>query len=87
MDFARRNGCVPCKRLEPHYKATAAKVDVPLYVVYLDEADEPLFNYATQNLNVLGTPTVIRFYDYDSPMHLEGRTAPVLIKEIENGTR
>lgn len=57
---------------------------IPLYVVHLDEADEALFNYATQKLNILGTPTVIRFNDAGA-QNLEGRTAPVLIKEITNG--
>lgn len=84
VDFARRNGCVPCRRLEPHYKAAAAKVDVPMYVVYLDEADVPLFNYATGHLKVLGTPTIIRFRWHGDTV-LEGRTAPVLIQEINNG--
>lgn len=85
VDFARRFGCVPCQRLEPHYKAAAnAPVleDIDFYKVMLDEVDPELLNYAMDVLNVRGTPTVIEFRNGERHADVTGRTAPLIIKEL-----
>lgn len=85
IDFARRHGCVPCQRLEPHYKAAAnAPVleDIDFYKVMLDEVEPELLDYAMDVLNVRGTPTVIEFRNGERHADIAGRTAPLLIKEL-----
>lgn len=81
LDFAQRNGCVPCKRLEPHYRAVAKNfADVRFAVVYLDEVDRDDFEELVTDFNVSATPTVVMF-GYKRT-ELKERTAPKLIDEI-----
>ena len=85
IDFARRTGCVPCQRLEPHYKAAASATaleGITFYKVMLDEADSDLLGHAMDVLNVRGTPTVIEFLDGERQRDISGRTAPLIIKEL-----
>lgn len=85
IDFARRFGCVPCQRLEPHYNMAAKSPvleDITFYKVMLDEVDSDLLDYAMDVLRVLGTPTVIEFRDGERHADIAGRTAPLLIKEL-----
>lgn len=81
VDFARRNGCVPCKRLEPHYKAAASKLqDVNFGVVHLDELSAEHFDLLVGEFNLSATPTVLLFAEQTK--ELKERTAPKLIEEI-----
>lgn len=83
--FARRHGCVPCQRLEPHYKAAASAPvleDIYFYKVMLDEVEPELLSYALDMLNVRGTPTVIEFRNSERYADISSRTAPLLIKEL-----
>lgn len=85
IDFARRHGCVPCQRLEPHYKAAAnAPVleDITFYKVMLDEVEPEFLDYVMDVLGILGTPTVIEFRNGERYRDISGRTAPLLIKEL-----
>lgn len=88
VDFARRNGCVPCMRLEPHLKAAAkspALEDISFFKVMLDEVDDDLLNYAMDQVGIQSTPTVME-YRYGSVYAVvKERTGPKLIKELANG--
>lgn len=85
IDFARRHGCVPCQRLEPHYKA-AAKAPVlegiNFYKVMLDEIDDEFFGYIMDRVGIKSTPTVLEYRYSNVYAEVEGRTAPLLIKEL-----
>lgn len=82
VDFAKRNGCVPCARLEPHYAAAAAVVPIPFYKVMLDEIDREFMDYVLDDIGIMSTPTVIE-YRYGRFFGLvTSRVAPKLIKEL-----
>lgn len=85
IDFARRNGCVPCQRLEPHFKAAASAPvleDIRFSKVMLDEVPSDLLDYCMNVLVIRGTPTVIEFRNGERYADITGRTAPVIIKEL-----
>lgn len=85
IDFARRHGCVPCARLEPHFKAAAnAPVleDITFYKVMLDEVDREFLDYVMDSIGILSTPTVLE-YRYGSVYDdVQARTTVALIKEL-----
>lgn len=85
IDFARRNGCIPCQRLEPHYKAAAnAPVleDIDFYKVMLDEVDREFLDYIMDKVGIKSTPTVLEYRNSNVYAEVKGRTAPLLIKEL-----
>jgi len=85
IDFARRNGCVPCQRLEPHYKAAAnAPVleDITFYKVMLDEVDGDFLDYIMDRVGIRSTPTVLEYRHNNVYGEVKGRTAPLIIKEL-----
>ena len=82
-DFARRNGCVPCQRLEPHLATAAGKVEgVKFAKVYMDECDSDFTDYIMDALGVMGTPTLMRYKYGEFAGIVTGRSAPLLIKEL-----
>ena len=84
VDFAQREGCVPCKRLAPHFEAAAGSLDhVNFAVVYLDELGEGDFASIVGEFGLMGTPTLILF-GRNFYKRLDARTAPLLIKEINS---
>lgn len=84
VDFAKRNGCVPCKRLEPHYNAAAKSLDeVDFAVVHLDELEQADFYHLMDEFGLRSTPTVV-YFDDTAVTVLEARTGPLLIKEINS---
>ena len=85
IDFARRNGCVPCQRLEPHYKAAANSTvleDINFYKVMLDEVDMEFFGYVMDKVGIRSTPTVLEYRSGSVYREVEGRTGPLLLKEL-----
>lgn len=85
VDFARRNGCIPCQRLEPHYRLAAEKMpDITFYKVMLDEIDKDFFEYIISTFGIKSTPTVVEFIDGDVMRHVSARTGPLIIKELSD---
>lgn len=85
IDFARRHGCVPCQRLEPHFNAAASAPvleDISFYKVMLDEIDTEFFDYIIESVGIKSTPTVLEYRYGSVYAMIEGRTAPLLIKEL-----
>lgn len=85
IDFARRYGCVPCQRLEPHYKAAAkatALEDIAFYKVMLDEVDGEFFDYIMESVGIKSTPTVLEYRHSNVFSEVKSRTAPLIIKEL-----
>lgn len=82
IDFARRHGCVPCARLEPHFTAAAPAVDANFYKVLLDEVDEDLLKFVIDVIGVKSTPTVLEYRSGSVHGEVKGRTAPQIIKEL-----
>lgn len=83
VNFARRNGCVPCQRLKPHYEAAAKVVPgTEFYSVMLDEVEDALLDYALDDLTIMSTPTVLLFVDGEVEGVVQSRTAPALITEL-----
>lgn len=84
IDFAKRNGCVPCARLKPHFEAAARSIDgVEFAVVYLDEMSQQHLFDVMENFGLRSTPTVF-YIDNRTVQVLEARTGPLLIKEISS---
>lgn len=82
-DFARRNGCVPCKRLEPHYEKAAENLsDIKFAKVLMDEVEPDFLDYIMDDLKIMGTPTVLHYTNGALNRGISGRTAPVIIKEL-----
>lgn len=87
VDFAKRNGCVPCRRLAPHFEAADRSIDgVTFAVVYLDELPQEDFFVLVDEFKLMQTPTVLLFKG-NAVAALNERTAPLLIKEINSLTR
>lgn len=82
VDFAKRSGCVPCQRLEPHLKSASARVDIPFGKVYLDLSDEDLLNHVVTVLGIKSTPTLYLYENGKVVRAIESRTAPGIIKEL-----
>lgn len=84
-DFARRNGCVPCQRLEPHLNTVAGKMpDVKFAKVYMDECDPEFLDYIMDELKIMGTPTLLRYCYGTLAGPVVSRVTPLLIKELDS---
>lgn len=87
IDFARRFGCVPCQRLEPHFKAAAnAPVleDITFYKVMLDEVDDEFLDYIMDRVGIMSTPTVLEYRYNNVYAEIKERVAIKIIKELTN---
>jgi thiol-disulfide isomerase/thioredoxin len=78
--FTAPSWCVPCRALKPHFAAAADKVDVPVFIVDLDEAD----NDVSEAFAVMGVPTIAAFKNGIRVNNINSRNAPGLIKEIND---
>lgn len=78
LDLAAPSWCVPCQRLEPHFKKAAEKSDAAFVQVDIEDAEEDILNtYPTQTV-----PTVLLLQKGRPTATLTGRTSVALLKEI-----
>lgn len=78
VDFSAPAWCVPCRRLAPHFEATARKFpDVTFVEVDIDEADALRSTY-----DVMSVPFVVAFKDGNLVGEVKGRTALQLSNEV-----
>jgi thiol-disulfide isomerase/thioredoxin len=83
IDIARRNGCVPCARLEPHFqKAAETLPGIKFYQMHLDEVEGETLDYMLDGLGILSTPTVLEYKYGGLQKYINARTAPLLIREL-----
>lgn len=83
IDIARREGCVPCARLEPHFqKASEALPGTKFYQMHLDEVEGETLDYMLYGLCILSTPTVLEYKYGGLTKYVSARTAPLLIREL-----
>lgn len=80
VEFYQSEGCVPCKRLAPHYEAASEKSDVPF--VKVDLLDPALFQIGVE-YGVMKTPTVLLMNEGVVLKEIQGRTAIQILNELE----
>lgn len=83
IDFYRKEGCIWCKRLDPHFEAAAQQIpDIAFAKVDVDVLPEVI-----EEFQLLSVPTVLLFDGsfYGNP--LAGRTVGELVSELSNVIR
>lgn len=81
VDFHAPAWCIPCRRLAPHIDSVAEKRDdVRVVKVDIDTADEGIRN----TFEVMSVPTVLYFENGEQTREIKGRTAPVILKELDS---
>lgn len=78
VDFSAPAWCVPCRRLAPHFKATAEKFpDVKFVEVDIDKAEAIRNQY-----DVMSVPFLVAFKGGNLVGEVKGRTALQLSNEV-----
>ena len=79
IDFAAPSWCIPCQRFAPHFDmASDKKPGISFVHVDVDKVPEVMVEFGVQSV-----PTVMLFRNGQYKKHLKERTAPLLLKEIE----
>jgi thioredoxin 1 len=81
VDFHAPAWCVPCKRLAPHIDNVANKRDdIRVVKVDVDLADEDIRN----TYPIMSVPVVLYFENGEQTREIKGRTAPLILKELDS---
>lgn len=81
IDFHAPSWCIPCRRLAPHIDVAANKNDAVRFVkVDIDAADEGIRN----TYEIMSVPTVLYFVNGEQTREIKGRTAPLILKELDS---
>lgn len=86
--FTAPSWCVPCQRLEPHWKkavevAGVNKVEAQFVVVNMGEAPEDTASHwATEEFNIKGVPQIKYITDNDA-VDIKSRAVIPILKEVE----
>ena len=79
IDFAAPAWCVPCQRLEPHFKKAAESSDATFVEVDMDKADDGIKN----TYPIMSVPMVFYVQKDAETREIKGRTALAILREIE----
>lgn len=79
VDFSRKEGCVWCKKLEPHFNAASGLTNDTTFVVAdVDDNPDMVTKYGFMKV-----PTVILFENGEQVTEVKARTALQIISEIK----